>query len=122
MIENKKYRVGSWPLKKFLEKLDPSYKKFIARKLKEFCTLSPAFGIEPPPIEECFKILGMLEMRLSVIKDIEKLVCDYSGTWMRSIRELTDLKKNCQKQNELIREMIRGYLYKMSKKKEGDEI
>lgn len=112
----KAHRVGSWPLKKFVEGLHPDYKKIIGRKLKEVITvLSPPLGEGPPTLEECFKILGMYEMRLVVIREIEDLVRDYSGTWMRSIREVTELKEKCQKQTNLIQKMILGYLQQKEK-------
>jgi hypothetical protein len=112
----KTHRVGSRPLKKFLEGLHPDYKKLLGKRLREITTvLSPSVGNEIPSLDECFKMLGMCEMRLEVIREIEDLVRDYSGTWMRSIREVSELKENCQKHTNLIRKMIRGYLQQMEK-------
>jgi hypothetical protein len=113
----KTHRVGSQPLKKFFEGLHPDSKKLFGRKLREVTTVlsPPPVGNEPPSLEECFKMLGMCEMRLQVIREIEDRVRDYSGTWMRSIREVSELKEHCQNHANLIRKMILGYLQQIEK-------
>lgn len=114
--EAKKRRVGAWPLKKFFEGLHPDYKKLLARKLRDItthCTFQLTDKI--PSLEECFTILGMCETRIYLIREVEDAVKSYSGTWMRSIQEVSDLKEQCQKQAELIKKMIRGHLQQLSK-------
>lgn len=120
--QTKKYRVGAQSMKRFFETLHPDYKKILARKLKDIlthCNIETSLENSPPSLEYCFTILGACEARLELIKEIQDLVRDCSHTWMRSIKEITDLKELIQKQRNITQKLIRGHLYELSKENEN---
>ncbi len=105
-------------MKRFFETLHPDFKKLLAKKLRIVTThLTPSFSEykDPPSLEECFRMLGMCEMRLAYLRDVAHTVCDYTQNRFRSIQETDDLTDLCKKQIGLLQKLIRGHLYEMTK-------
>lgn len=102
-------------LKRTLEKMDPSYKKAIAKKihLSLACDVQDV-GIDELCMEKAFAILGRTMVRQRLLNEALELIQNQSRYhYIRVIpKELKELKENCDKLSELSMKLAKAFLYK----------
>lgn len=112
------------PLHKFLKRLHPSYKDAIINKLNiiiKYLNIKPD-EINNLTLDDCLKIYGIVKIRETILNDVYSLIIKGSGLYLTPrILELESLREEIKKQSNLSEQLIKSFLYKLSKEKENEK-
>ena len=99
----------------FLEKMHPSYKQNIIKKLNRVFKLST--GVPEQNLESAYLFLGKCITRRKIILQIQELSHNYSGRMLPpKIEEIIQLLEVCNKQIDLAEKLIMSLIYEEEKK------